>query len=108
MHRQIRYAHGVSGIVRFGGRYPRIEEEALAHLRSQFGDAEVTELDNEIGLGDRVEIVEGAFAGLEAVVTQAMSSQMRVMVLMDFLGRQVEAVVERANVLVQVRQSTAA
>src|SRR5580704_14219005 len=30
MHRQVRYAHGVTDIVQFGGRYPTIEDPALA------------------------------------------------------------------------------
>jgi transcriptional antiterminator RfaH len=30
MHRQVRYARGVSAIVRFADRYPAIEERALA------------------------------------------------------------------------------
>src|SRR6516225_11676502 len=37
MHRQVRYAHGVSGIVQFGGRYPTIGEETLVQLRDQIG-----------------------------------------------------------------------
>src|SRR5271166_1396744 len=44
MHRQVQYAHGVSGIVRFADRYPAIEEEALAQLRDHTGIAEVKEL----------------------------------------------------------------
>src|SRR5208282_5924794 len=32
MHRAVRYAHGVSGIVRFADRYPTIDEDALAYL----------------------------------------------------------------------------
>src|ERR1700738_3083787 len=44
MHRQVRYAHGVSGIVRFADRYPTIDEGALAQLRDHTGGAEVKEL----------------------------------------------------------------
>ena len=69
MHRQIRYAHGVSGIVRFGDRYPTIEEEVLAQLRNRTGSAEVTELNYELSECVQVKITGGAFAGLEAVVT---------------------------------------
>src|ERR1700731_3556947 len=54
MHRQVRYAHGVSDIVQFGGRYPTIEDRALAHLREQTGAAETKELNNELSPGDPV------------------------------------------------------
>jgi transcriptional antiterminator RfaH len=98
-HRQVRYAHSVSGIVQFGNRYPTIEEGALTFLRDQTGVAEVRELTYELSQGDQVKIVGGVFAGLEAVVTQILSAKERVKVLMDFLGRQMEAEVERSSVL---------
>jgi transcriptional antiterminator RfaH len=44
MHRHVQCAHGVGGIVRFGNRYPTIEERALAQLRDQTGVTEVKEL----------------------------------------------------------------
>ncbi len=102
MHRQVRYAHGVSGIVQFGGRYPAIEDRALAQLREYSGAAEITELNYEISQGDQVKIVEGVFVGLEAVVTQVVPAKERVKILMDFLGRKVEADVEHTSVLLDV------
>ena len=100
-HRQVRYAHGVSGILQFGGRYPVIEEEVLAPLRDQAGAAEGKQLTHEITEGDHVTII-GVFAGLEAVVLRVMSGSERVRILMDFLGRKTEAEVERSCVLPQV------
>jgi len=98
-HRQVRYAHCIIGIVQFGNRYPIVEEGALTLLRDQTGVAEVKELTYELSQGDQVKIVGGVFAGLEAVVTQILSAKERVKVLMDFLGRQTEAEVERSSVL---------
>jgi transcriptional antiterminator RfaH len=102
MHRQVRYAHGVSGIVRFADRYPSIEEGALAQLRGHTGAAEVKELLYDLSEGDKVQIVGGAFVGLEAVVTQVLSAKERVKILMDFLGRKMEAEVQRSSILRQV------
>lgn len=102
MHRQVRYSHGVSAIVRFADRYPTVEDGALAHLRGQTGSAEVKELVYELSKGDHVQIVEGAFVGLDAVVTQVLSAKERVRVLMDFLGRKMEAEVQWSTVLRQV------
>jgi transcriptional antiterminator RfaH len=99
MHRLVRYAHGVSGIVRFADRYPTIEERALAHLRDHTGATEVKELSYNLSQGDEVKIVDGIFAGLEAVVTEVLPAKERVKLLMDFLGRQIEAEVERSSVL---------
>jgi transcriptional antiterminator RfaH len=101
MHREIRYAHGVSDIVRFGGRYPIIEDGDLAQLRSYTGSAEVAEMNYEVSEGVQVKITRGAFAGLEAVVTKVLSAKQRVRVLMEFLGTKVEAEVGDSNYLPQ-------
>jgi transcriptional antiterminator RfaH len=102
MHRQVRYARGISGIVRFGSRYPTIRDDALSQLRGHTGFAEIKELNYEIGEGDQVKIVEGIFVGLEAVVTQVLPAKQRVKVLMDFLGRKMQTEVEHSSVLPQV------
>jgi transcriptional antiterminator RfaH len=108
MHLRVRYAHGVSGIVRFADLYPTIEEGALAQLRGDIGAAEVKELSYNLSEGDQVQIVGGAFVGLEAVVTQVLSAKERVKVLMDFLGRKMEAEVQCSSVLRQVAHPLAA
>jgi len=102
MHRQVRYAHGVRGLVQFGGRYPTIEDQALAHLHELTGAAEIKELDYELSQGDTVKIVEGTFSGLEAVVTQVVPARERIKILMDFLGRKLEAELEHDSVLLKV------
>jgi transcriptional antiterminator RfaH len=107
MHHKIRYAHGISGIVRFADRYPTIEEEALARLRGDTGATEVKELNYGLSEGDQVQIVGGAFVGLEAIVTRVLSAKERVKVLMDFLGRKMEAEVRCSNVLRQVNHPLA-
>jgi transcriptional antiterminator RfaH len=108
MHRRVAHVHGVSGIVRFADRYPTIEEAVLLHLQHHAGWAEVTEVNYGVSEGDGVNIVEGAFSGLEAVVTRVMPAKQRVMVLMDFLGRKIEAELDRSSVLPQVAHPLAA
>jgi transcriptional antiterminator RfaH len=108
MHRQVGYAHGVAGIVRFGDRYPTIDDGALIHLRDHAGGTDVKVVDYRLSQGDDVKIAEGAFAGLEAVVTEVLPAKQRVKVLMDFLGRKMEAEVERSSVLRQVVHPLAA
>jgi hypothetical protein len=108
MHRLVRYSHGVSGIVRFADRYPTIEEEAMAQLLGLTDAAEVKELVYDLSEGDPVQIVGGVFVGLDAVVTQVLSAKERVKVLMDFLGRKMEAEVQWSSVLRQVNHPLAA
>ena len=99
MHRVVRYTPGVRGIVRFANRYPTIEEVIVDQLREHVGEREIRIMNYEPSQGDNVKIGEGAFAGLEAVVTQILPARARVRVLMDFLGRKVEMELERSSVL---------
>jgi transcriptional antiterminator RfaH len=99
LFRQVCYTNGVKGIVRFADRYPRIDDHVVAHLMDHTGQAGVQELNYSLSKGDDVKIVGGAFVGLDAVVTQDLPAKERVKVLMDFLGRKIEAEVEHSSVL---------
>lgn len=99
MHRAVAYAREVKCIVRFANRYPTIDAATVEQLREHVGDNEIKEMDYEPLRGDNVKVATGAFAGLEAVVTQILPARARVRVLMDFLGRKIEAELERSVVL---------
>ena len=99
MHRQVTYTHSVRGIVRFADRYPTIEDEVLAELRECVGTADIKELDYTPDEGDRIRIAVGAFAGAEGVVIHILPAKERVRVLMEFLGRNMEAEVKLSSIL---------
>ena len=106
MQRRVRSTSGISGIVRFGDHYPTIDDTVLDELRDYVGGAEVRELNCELSKGSQVRIVSGAFAGLGAVVTQVLSAKERVTVLMDFLGRKIQAEVDHTRVLAHPRDAS--
>jgi len=108
MERKVLYVHGVCGIVRFGNRYPTIEESFVRELRNQTGVAEVKQLTYEFSQGDYVKMVKGVFVGLDAIVTQVMPATQRVRILIDFLGRKTEAEVENASLLLRAADPRAA
>jgi transcription antitermination factor NusG len=54
-------------------------------------------------MGEEVQVVGGAFAGLKAVVTRIMPARQRVAVLLEFLGRLSEMEVPVATVLPTAR-----
>jgi transcriptional antiterminator RfaH len=99
MHRAVAYAREVRCIVRFANRYPTIDAATVDQLREHVGDNEIKEMEYEPSRGDNIKVAKGAFAGLEAVVTQILPARARVRVLMDFLGRKVEAELESSVVL---------
>ena len=98
MHRVVGYAPGVRSIVRFANRYPIVDELTVAQLSEYVGEKEIKVIDYEPSQGDNVKLAGGAFAGLEAVVTQVLPARARVRVLMDFLGRKIEAEFESSAV----------
>jgi transcriptional antiterminator RfaH len=107
-HRLVRYSSGIRDILRFGNRYATIEEHILHGLWEGADVTETKEVDSAVAAGDSVKIIDGAFTGLEAVVTQVLPAKQRVKVLMDFLGRKMEADVENSRVLRQVVHPLAA
>jgi transcription antitermination factor NusG len=68
-------------------------------LRRIVGAEEVHEIDDEVKPGEEVEIAGGAFHGLKAVVSQVMPGSRRVVVLLDFLGRQSAVQVPSASIV---------
>jgi transcriptional antiterminator RfaH len=99
MHRVVGYAHGVRSIVRFANRYPTIDEVTVAQLMEHVGEKEIKVMDYEPSQGDSVRLAGGAFAGLDAVVTEVLPARARVRVLLDFLGRKLNAEFESSAVL---------
>jgi transcriptional antiterminator RfaH len=86
--RRFHYAPGVRGIVHFGEKWPTIPDAIIEELRATAGDEEVRVVVEQFRPGEVVQIAEGAFQGLTAVVTRVMPAKDRVAVLLDFLGRQ--------------------
>jgi transcriptional antiterminator RfaH len=98
-HRQVEYAPGIRGLVRFGERVAALPDNAIETMREASGEQEVVTFDPELRIGDSVQIAEGAFQGLQAVVTQLLPAKERVKVLLEFLGRSVEAEISVPKVL---------
>ena len=86
--RKLQHARGVHGIVHFGNQWPPIPDGVIAELRRTIGAEQVHVMELELQPGEAVHISGGAFHGLQAVVTRVMPAQERVMILLEFLGRQ--------------------
>ena len=82
----VRSAHGVSSVVRFGEWYPEIADSIIEELRVETEDRVIGESVPPLAPGDRVRLVGGALAGLEAVVTHVLPGNERVRLLLEFLG----------------------
>jgi transcriptional antiterminator RfaH len=82
----VRSAHGVTSVVRFGEWYPEIADSIIEELRVETEDRVLGESVPPLAPGDRVRLVGGALAGLEAVVTHVLPGNERVRLLLEFLG----------------------
>jgi transcription antitermination factor NusG len=87
----VRSAHGVINVVRFGEWYPEVADDVIEELRVETEDRVIGESISPFVSGDRVRVVEGALAGLEAVVTHVLPGNERVRLLLEFLGRETVA-----------------
>ena len=104
-HRGVQYCAGVSTIVHFGNKIIPVPEQAIRELQAVVpkGEKETITIQPEVRMGEEVQVVEGAFAGLKAVVTRIMPARQRVAVLLEFLGRLSETEVPVATVLPTAR-----
>lgn len=83
----IRSTQGVVGLVRFGLHLPPLPDGFVDMLRARDPDASGLALNNpDWRPGERLQIMEGPFAGLEALFA-ARDGAARVLVLMDLLGQ---------------------
>ena len=98
--RQVQSANGVRGIVHFGDRWPAIPDDSIHELQLTFAGDSICTVENPLSEGEQVEVAVGAFRGLKAVISRVMPARERVLILMDFLGRQTTAEV-RADELIR-------
>ena len=86
--RQVNYATGIRGIVHFGDRWPTIPDATIAELQLALGTENICTISEPLAVGEEIEVAAGAFRGLKAVVSRVMPARERVLVLLEFLGRQ--------------------
>ena len=98
-HRQVEYSTGVQGVVRFGDQIATVDPSMIATLREKAGEEEMVTFNPTIEPGQSVQIAEGPFQGLEALVTRLLPAKERIMVLLEFLGRSVEMELATPKVL---------
>src|SRR4051812_48560107 len=98
-HRQIQYVPGILTLLRFGEGVAVIDSETIQRLKEAGGEEELIVFDPPPKVGDEVRITEGCFEGLQAVITELLPAKDRVKVLLEFLGRSVEAEIAAPKVI---------
>ena len=95
----IRSTIGVASIVRFGYALAQVTEDVISFLKQkQDEDGGVQQSEERYEPGDKVEVLDGPFAGLNAVF-QLNKGDNRVAVLVELLGRSNSVVVPKDYVI---------
>ncbi len=89
--RVVQYARGVTGVVHFGARPAQVPAAVMDELRRTMDDRELRVIAPALAVGEEVQVLAGPLAGLQVVVQQLLPARERVKVLLEFLGRRVEA-----------------
>lgn len=97
--RHLQSVQGVSGLVRFGDRFPFVDDDVIADLRRDLVDDDFHQPDPTIEIGQRVLVVDGPLKSLEAVVTGILKPGERVRILLEFLGQQSEIAISTGELL---------
>jgi transcriptional antiterminator RfaH len=84
--RMIRSARFVRGLLDFTPGCGLVPESALVELQARFPDEQPYTVEIIPAAGESVELAEGAFRGVSAVVTKLLPGLQRVQILLDFLG----------------------
>jgi len=96
---EIRHSNGISSLVHFGDRIPKVEDSIIEELQECFEAEEPMTIEKRLLPGDEVSVAEGAFAGMNAFVLRNMPARRRVQVLLDILGRPTPVEFDRASIV---------
>lgn len=97
----LRWMPGASGLVSFDGEPAAVPDPLIAAIERQLDllNAASRQLAYDLKSGDRVTIVDGPFAGYEAIFDARLSGQDRVRVLLNFLqARQVPIELQNSQI----------
>ena len=98
-YRLVGTSNGVSTIVSFGGIPAIVPAAIIDELRASVADGETIEIPSNLSIGNEVEVVEGPFRGIRAIVTSVMPARARVTILLELLGMEREVEVPQQAVL---------
>jgi transcriptional antiterminator RfaH len=90
-HRRVRQGPGITGFVQFGDRLGLLADELISELKARMGQDELVEINQGFEPGQNVQIAQGPFQGLEALVTRLIAARDRVEILIEWMGRSLHA-----------------
>jgi transcriptional antiterminator RfaH len=96
---EIQHTYGISSLVRFGLKIPKVEDSIIEELQRHFEAEEPMTVEDALAPDDEVIMAEGAFAGMSAKVLRVLPATRRVQVLLEILGGPTSVEVDRTSVV---------
>ncbi len=96
---EIKYANGISSVVRFGEKISVVEDAIIEELQDCFEADEPMTVEQRLVPGSEVSVAGGAFDGMHAYVLRNMPVKQRVQILLDILGQPTPVEVDRNTVV---------
>jgi transcriptional antiterminator RfaH len=96
-HRRVRQGPGVTGFVQFGDRLGLLPDQLITEMKARLGQDELIEIGHGLEPGQNVQITQGPFQGLEGLVTRLIAARDRVEILIEWMGRSVQAEVRAVD-----------
>lgn len=84
----VKFARGVNSVVGSGLNFWSVDEQIIDHLKARQDRNGFVMLGMKIKPGERVEIVDGPFAGFKGVFKQNIKASERVLILLDTIDVQ--------------------
>jgi glycosyltransferase involved in cell wall biosynthesis len=84
-HQRVRHGRGIRGFVQFGDHFGLLPNELIDQLKARVGENEVVEISQTFVPGQHVQISQGPFQGLEALVTRSIAARDRVEILIEWM-----------------------
>jgi transcriptional antiterminator RfaH len=103
---EIQHLSGISKLVQFGSKYPKVADEIIEELQACFQRDDLISVESRLEPGDEVTVAGGAFAGMSAQVLKSLPAKKRVQILLDILGR--PTTVEVGSEAVMLKKNTLA
>ena len=98
---EVQHTNGISSLVRFGHRIPKVDDAIIEELQNYFAAEETMTIEDRLAPDDEVIIAEGAFAGMQAKVLRVMPASRRVQILLDVLGGPTSVEMDRASIVLE-------
>jgi transcriptional antiterminator RfaH len=98
---EIQRTSGVSTVVHFAHKIPKIADAVIDELKECFEGEETMTVEDRLTPGDEVVVAEGAFRGMSAFVLRVMPARRRVQVLLDVMGRPTPAELDENSVVIE-------